>query len=137
MKKHLTILSLALLTGCAALAPGADPIVVRAQQSESVGYATIDTFLKIDNSNRAFFISNVPALHIYAEWLRAPQVYNSTNVYPRGVAYLMSLDSIVQQYKAGTATSNQVINVLSTVETAINQAQFYIANTSASATTNK
>lgn len=137
MKKYIVSLSLVLLAGCAALSPGADPIVVRAQQSESVGYATIDTFLKIDNANRGFFVTNAPALHNYAEWLRQPQIVNGTNVYPRGIAYFMSLDNIVVQYQQGLVNSNQVANVLANVETVINQAQYYIASTSAAVTTNK
>jgi hypothetical protein len=136
MKKYISICALILLTGCASVSTGSDPIVVRAQQTESVGYATIDTFLAIDNANRAFFMSNAPAFHSYAEWLRAPQIVNSTNVYPRGIAFMLSLDSVVQQYQAGTVNSNQVANVLATAETAITQAQYYIASASAGALTN-
>lgn len=138
MKKYLIITCCSLLlAGCAALAPGADPIVVRAQQTETVGYATLDTFLKVDNANRSLFATNAPALHQYAEWLRAPQVVNGTNVYPRGIAFMLSLDTIVQQYQKGLANSNQVANVLATAETAITQAQWYISSMGATSLTNQ
>lgn len=125
------------LAGCAMLSPTADPIVVRAQQSETVGYATLHTFVTIEKMNGEFYKSNAPAMHAYAEWLRAPQVINGTNVYPRGIAFMMSLGAVLAQYKVHKVDSNQVVNVLATVETAINQAQWYISSTGAMSLTNK
>lgn len=126
-----------ILTGCAALAPTANPLVVRAQQTQAIGYTTIKSFVTLEHNNEAFVKANIPAMHTYAEWLRAPQVINATNVYPRGIAFFKSLDAIVVQYKKGTADSNQVVNVLATVETAVNQAQWYISSMGASTLTNQ
>jgi hypothetical protein len=115
------------LAACAHLDKGADPIVVRAEQSASVAAATFDTFLKIDNSNRDFFRTNLPPFHGFAEYLRAPIVVNGTNLLPRGLAFVISLQSVKQAYKGGTATSNVLVTAIAVLESSVSVAQNLIA----------
>jgi hypothetical protein len=115
------------LAACAHLDKGADPIVVRAEQSASVAAATFDTFLKIDNSNRDFFRTNLPPFHGFAEYLRAPIVVNGTNLLPRGLAFVISLQSVKAAYKGGTATSNVLVTAIAVLESSVSQAQNLIA----------
>ncbi len=139
MKKYLLIavaVTPLLFAGCAGLTKGADPIVVRVEQSETIAYSTFDTFLSIDNANRNFFLSNAPAFHQFAEYLRAPTIVNGTNLIPRGKAFIYSLDQVKLQYKSGLATSNQVANVLATLEVALMQAQQYIVSSAPLSSTN-
>lgn len=114
--------------GCkTALQPGADAFVVRVEQTETIGYSTLDTFLKIDDSNRGFWRTNLPAMHHFAEYLRVPVTLDVTNSFPRWAGYIYSLDRVKLDYKAGRATSNEVVTVLATAETAVAQAQQFIS----------
>jgi len=130
-KAGLILLGAGLLWGgCAALDPGANALIVRTEQAEATGYSTLDTFLKIDDADRGFFITNAPAMHQFAESLRQWKVI----IMPDGtvqtnrvwVSYLKSLDAVKVSYKAGTTSSNALAIALATVETAIGQAQQYI-----------
>lgn len=105
-----------------------DPFVIRVEQTETIGYSTLDTFLRLDNANRGFWRTNLPPLHRFAEYLRQPVVLDVTNRFPRWAGYIYSLDLVKLNYKAGRATSNDVVTVLATVETAIGQAQQYISH---------
>jgi len=116
-------------TACAPLQPGADPIVVRAEQSETVAKGTFDAILKLDNSNRPYFRTNAPGLHKLCEWLRQPQMVEGTNKLPRATALLVSLDDVKLAYKAGRATTNELFTVLFPVESAVGQAQNWLTVT--------
>lgn len=130
MKRRLACLSIAaLITGCASLQKGADPVIVRAEQTQTIAYGTFDTFLKIDAADRGFFRTNVPAMHEFAESLRKWVVLDAQSN-RQWVAYCQSLDRVKLAYKAGTATSNQVLTVLATVETALAESQQYLSQVS-------
>lgn len=122
------------VTGCALLQKGANPIVVRVEQTEAIAYTTLDTALKIDDANRPFFKTNAPPFHQFCEQLRAPvqvgQVY-----YPRGVAGIKILDNTKLAYQAGQSSSNALITALATVETFTAQAQQFIVQINSTATT--
>lgn len=53
MRFVLLILVCVLLTGCACLAPGQDPLTVRAEQATRMLYVTTDKFLEWEYKNRA------------------------------------------------------------------------------------
>lgn len=127
MKSKIISIALILLTGCAALQKGADPIVVRCEQTLAFSKATLDTFETLDHANREFFKTNAAPMHAFAEFLRAPVVVNQTNLLPRGLAYIFSLEATKEAYKKGKASSNLVATAAAVLETAINQAQFYIS----------
>ena len=48
-----SILIAQLVVGCAILQPGADPLVVRAEQTQQVSLAVVDQFLRYEYKNRA------------------------------------------------------------------------------------
>lgn len=113
------------LSGCVALQPGADPLVVSVERSETVAKGSFDLVLNLDNSNRAFWRTNAPAFHEFCEWLRQPQTVADTygtNTLPRGLAMLMSVDDIKMDYEASRASSNALLESLATLQSAANQA---------------
>lgn len=134
MKKTLSLLAcVALLSSCALFqtSTGADPFVVRVEQTQTIATATLDTFLKVDDSNRLFFRTNAAAAHQFAEGLRQwrvdkvpPDNHLETNRV--WVSYLKSLNRVKIAYKAHTASSNEVVTVLATVESALSEAQGYL-----------
>jgi hypothetical protein len=118
--------ALFLFWGCAHLQPGADPIVVNVERFETTAKPTFDLALNVDNSNRAFFATNAPQFHHLCEWLRQPQTVEQTNTLPRAAAMLVSLDDVKLAYKAGRASSNEVFTVLTTAQSAVNQASSWL-----------
>lgn len=51
--------------------PKADPVVVSAQATLRGSFAAIDSFITVDDQNRDLMRSKFPAVHAYAESLRA------------------------------------------------------------------
>jgi len=117
------LLAIALLVfGCAKLQPGADPLIVRAEQTEQVAKATFDLVLNVDHSDRGFWRTNAPAFHGFCEWLRQPQPVWGTNVLPRASAMIANLDTVKLDYRAARASSNALITALLTLSSAVDQA---------------
>jgi hypothetical protein len=56
--------------GCRAVAPGSDPVVVRAEQANATGIEAVDLFLKVEHDNRAWVRAELPAVHATAETIR-------------------------------------------------------------------
>lgn len=103
MKQLLAILfTLALITGCATLQPGADPLVVRSQQTEKVAFDTFDTFLKLEHRYADKVKKTVPEVSKFADWLREP-VGDS----PRGIAMVKSLGKVRKAYAAAKTPDNK------------------------------
>lgn len=125
MKPTLAILTVTalILLGCAALQPGADPLVVRTEQTLSVANATFDWILGFDNSNRAFWRTNAPAFHNFCEWLRTPMPYMGTATVPRCVELQLNVDDLKHVYQASktTTSSNALYSALLTLQGAIGQ----------------
>lgn len=106
MKKLLFIPILAaILIGCASLSPTADPFVVRVEQGEAGASATFDLVLRVDNSQRGFWITNAPAFHNFCEWLRTPTPYTSNTV-PRCVAIQLNVDDLKLAYQNSKTAGN-------------------------------
>lgn len=123
--------SIAWLAGCAHLAPGADPLVVRVEQSEQSAKATFDLLLSTDNANRPFWATNAPQFHQLCEWFRQPQPVspigtNAPGRLPRAAAIIWSLDSIKQDYKAGRSSSNAVMSALILLNSSAAQAATWL-----------
>lgn len=110
-----------IVPGCATLAPGADPLVVRTEQSETTAKSTFDFVLNLDNSDRGFWRTNAPGFHNFCEWLRQPQPAG-TNILPRCSAMIWDVNMIKADYKASRASSNTLYTILVTLESALNQA---------------
>jgi len=113
--------------GCATVAPGNDPIVVRAEQVEAGAIASFDLVLNLDQANRPFWRTNAPGFHQFCEFLRAPQVVNITNTAPRGVAMVLSLQQVKADYRASRASSNLLEVAISTLSSAVGQAKSWMS----------
>jgi hypothetical protein len=115
------------VTGCAKLAAGADPLVVRTEQTETLAYNTFDTFLKLDDTAMANAgVSNAWAkgAHPFAAYLRQP-VGSGTNAVPFGIAAILSVDQIKLAYEAGASSSNALATAVNTLTATLNQAAQY------------
>jgi len=110
------------IIGCTSLTPGADPLVVRVEQGLSAATATFDLVLTTDNADRGFWRTNAPAFHTFAEWLRTPQLYGTTNV-PRCVAIQLNCDDLKLAYQASktTGSSNALWSAWSVLNAAWSQ----------------
>jgi hypothetical protein len=108
--------------GCSSLTPGADPLVVRVEQTLTGSSATFDFVLGVDNANRAFWVTNGPAFHQFCEFLRTPQPYKSVTV-PRCVAMELNVDDLKLAYQDSktTGNSNALWSAWSVLSTAITQ----------------
>jgi hypothetical protein len=115
--------------GCATLQPGANALVVRVEQTQVIAKSTFDLVLNVDNSNRPFWTTNLPAFHGFCEYLRAPVPIDASNSLPRGAAWLWSLDQTKLSYKSSLSSSNALVSALAVVETGLSQAQLYLAQT--------
>lgn len=117
-----------LILGCVPLQPGADPVVVRAEQAESGAFTTFTSFLQFDDANRALLVSKAPAVHNFAEYLREPTVVGTNSSLPRNIAFIISLDQVKRDYKAGRATSNALDTATTTLISVLNQVNIYIGS---------
>lgn len=119
----LSLSASALLLGCVALRPGADPLVVRTEQTLQTAGSTFDLVLRLDHSDRGFWRTNAPGFHNFCEWLRAPLYVTppGTNL-ARALALQLQLDTVKREYKAARANSSDVLTALSTLQSALNQA---------------
>lgn len=59
-----------LVVGCASVAPGSDPILVRGEQSLSVSFAILDSFVRVEYNNRSLVQAKAPQLSALAEQIR-------------------------------------------------------------------
>lgn len=123
MKKLFILLPVVfILWACASVAPGNDPVVVRAEQLETDAKATFDLVLNIDNANRGFFATNAAPFHAFCETLRQPVTVDGTNTLPRAAAVLWLLDQDKQSYEQLGGSTNALWSAMSTVSTLISQA---------------
>lgn len=115
------IVAMFVFVGCVALQPGADPLVVRVEQGETLAKSSFDFVVNVDESNRGFWMTNAPALHNFAEWLRAPVTLNGNTNEPRGIAMILTVDAAKLSYQADKSSFNS--NILMTVFGVLTQAQ--------------
>src|SRR5688572_19337335 len=64
----------ALLSGCASIKPGNDPLVVNVERAETIAKSTFDLVLNVDHTDREFWKAKAPAFHDFCNWLRQPQI---------------------------------------------------------------
>lgn len=125
--------TIAIIAGCAHLAPGADPLVVRAEQLQTSGQGTLDMVVHVEAASPSFWRTNVPGFYSFAEWLKAPQVVTATNTtitLPRGLAMFYSLDQTKLAYKHGGGSSNLLEAAVETVGAAVTQASTWLSSAS-------
>lgn len=82
-------LALVALVGCATIQPGADPVLVRAEQALVVSFETVDAFLRIERENQHALDEVVPGAHAVAESMRT-----------RGPASFRALEAAITAYRA-------------------------------------
>jgi hypothetical protein len=75
----LLVLLSAFAAGCAAIKPGNDPVVVRAEQATKSAIAIIDSFVKYEYDNRLLLQTVEPKVKLAADKMRvnAPQAFAS------------------------------------------------------------
>lgn len=114
-------------SSCASVAPGADPIEVRAEQTIAVASDTFDELLKLEYQNVELVRSNAPAVHRFCEYMRQPVVLG-TNTWPRDIAIIESATTVRKVYKANRNAANRasLISGLATVEASLAEAQKYM-----------
>lgn len=128
MKTLFAFASILILTSCASIAPGNDPLVVHAEQSVAVAWATVDTFVKLDNVNRDLWRVKFAAAHKFAEYLRAPVGNPPTQ---RGIAWIETAVKSKTAYKQFRTPANKtgLVKDLSTLDTLISETQKHLDNT--------
>lgn len=109
-----------LFVGCATLDPGADPVIVRAEQVQSATRSTIDLVLNEDDSNRGLYAATLPAFHEFCSWLRTPVPWSTTNL-PRAIVMQLNLQNAKEAYRKNRNT-NAFELILSLNETVLSQA---------------
>src|SRR6185436_10876791 len=102
----------ALFSGCASVAPGNDPLIVNAERAETTAVSTFDLVLSIDDSARAFWASNAPAFHGFAEYLRTPVPTLDPARTParRAAAYVIDLNITKNIYRGNRNASNDLLS---------------------------
>lgn len=122
------VMAVTIFTACTSLQPGADPLVVRTEQLETVAKTTFDAVLKVDHTDRGFWRTNAPAFHKFCEWLRQTQVIGNKQL-PRASAMILTLDNIKVDYKAGRASSNALVTAVTTLQGTLTAANSWLSIT--------
>lgn len=103
----LLLVVVAVSASCAT-APGADPVVVRAEQLWEIGFSTVNAFLKIEKSGD-LKILRTAQIHAFAEKLR--QRKNPVSGAGLDVAYGLwvfdQLDNAIRAYKANRSANGK------------------------------
>lgn len=100
-------LVLLMLSGCAAVQPGADALLVRTEQSEAIGLVTVDAALRFESENR--------------EALPVAVRKAAAGVRSHAARAFVSLDDVRLAYKAGTASESKVLVAMAVVEELVSQ----------------
>lgn len=108
--------------GCSHLQPGADPLIVRTEQTEKIAAATFDEILRLDDGNRAFYRTNAPQFHAFAERLRAADDFHGTN-YPNAVTVILRLNELKTLYRLDHSNSNLLVTAVAGIEAAAAEAK--------------
>ena len=113
-----------LFSACSTLAPGADAVEVRAEQSIGSAADTLDLFVKMEADAGAMVRVNAPAVHEFAEWLRAPMPYYGTNL-ARGLVLVDQANQARRAYKAirGPEAKDKLTAAIAALTTAMTSAQ--------------
>lgn len=120
-------LALWVMTGCASVAPGHDPVVVRAEQSLSIAFDTIDTFLKLEHGNQELVKQKVPEVHAFAQKLRA-KVTVGGKTQPFGISVIQSATDVKNAYKRNRSPENKanLISALASLEAIVRETQQHL-----------
>lgn len=112
-----------LLSACAQLQSGADPVVVRAEQITASAYDTMETFKKYEFDNRATLEALNPKIETYANVIRR-----------NGKRWLQTARSETMAYKNNRTSENKanMNTAIAVLQEAIHQIGLYMAQAGAS-----
>ena len=116
-RKHLRLVILALIvTGCAAIAPGNDPVVVNAERVTAAAADTFDTAFQLEYANHAILKQSSPQVITYVNYVRV----NSPK-------WLASARALTNTYKDNRNAQNKanLQTALSVLTTATSQLNTY------------
>jgi uncharacterized lipoprotein len=107
-------LTVILVAGCATVAPTADPVLVRAQQSYATAVNTCDLLFNIELDNRTLIESKLPGTHATVDKIKT-----------QAKTYLPKLLSAIDTYAAAKTAANAstLTAVLAVVEAFLASAQ--------------
>lgn len=105
-----------LLSGCAHVQPGSDPLVVRVEQTETAAQSTLSLVLETDQLDRSLWRAQAPGFHSFCESLRIPTEYQVTNTLPRYRVALLTLDDVKLDYQAGKASGSDLTTALTVLQ---------------------
>jgi hypothetical protein len=125
--------------GCAPLQPGADPLVVRAEQLQTTAAASFDAVLGTEGANFGFWRTNAPGFFQFCESLKQPVVYDSPEFGPtnvqRFIAAQLELDDAKTAYKADAtgSSSNRLAGAADALQVLLQDASGWLAQTTTKA----
>ena len=95
-----------------------DQIILRAEQAAQTAQITFKTFVHIERENEALLLKLNPAIHQYAETIRA-----------HGVDWIVSLRNATKTFEATRTAENQATlnTILTTLTAAVADTNKYIA----------
>ncbi len=99
-----------------------DQVILRAEQTAQTARLTFDTFVTLERQNDALLRSVNPAIHQYANYIRA-----------HGLDYVKSLSQSIDTFQANRTAQNQAtLNTwLTTLNDAVRQTNLYLAQSKA------
>jgi predicted metal-dependent hydrolase len=127
MVRLILCLALVVMAGCASVQEGHDPVVVRAEQSLSIAFDTVDTFLKIEHGNREVIKAKVPEVHAFAEKLRE-RVTVGGKTQPYAISLIQSATEVKNAYKRNRSLENRanLISALASLEALVRETQQHL-----------
>jgi len=114
-KQALAVIAAAIfLVGCVSVAPGHDPVVVRAEQTQSLAFEAMDAFFMWEYLNRGTLPADVTK---FADKLRT-----------EGKDILLRSYVVVRAYKTNRTAENKlaVETIIVTLQTIQSQIKYYI-----------
>jgi hypothetical protein len=107
-----------MFSGCTAIAPGNDPVVVEAERVLSSSLDIVDTFVHLEFNQRTELAALSPDIHTYAEVLRK-----------QFSGWLDSAKAMIRTYKANRSPENKanLQTAIAVLNQAALQAQKYLS----------
>ncbi len=92
-----------------------ESVVVKAEQTLQISKDTFDILLRLEYENRKFVLSNAPAIHTYAEYVRK-----------NAPTWLITANNLKNQYKSGQGNLQALLTALTTLTENTSQSKVYI-----------
>lgn len=111
-----------LMGACAQLQSGSDPVVVRAEQTQTISKDTLDAFVTYERNNDATLRALNPQIHTYANYVRA-----------HGQQWLRTLQAEKLAYKNNRTGENKanLLTAVAVLQEAVKQIGIYMSQAQA------